>query len=355
LSDKKSIIIAVAHRTGVALVDVAIDAGAVSVRASLDCTGVIALAHGGGCLYALIDDAALRVISLDGRLSIVAEKKLRSAGSIAADDARVCIGADGALIVLGLDLSERGRVTLIPDWPLAHDKNAHHIILHKDTAYLLDNIEQPVYVFRVDIADPARPRIIERREWSDTYAHLAAQWLFPDEEKWIVAMTTSGMFGEEHRLYEFGPDLPEGKLQYFTNFRRICAPHSESGTLEVDGRPVLGVLPAPPVWSMTRIASHNDSAITGFEYGLIKWWLDGESLEFSPELVPAPSFNVDEFFATRFVMRRQGDIVAIAPHEGALLAIAECGETARILREIDLRDIGIENVFDVIIVASEGR
>jgi len=355
LSDKKSIIIAVAHRTGVALVDVAIDAGAVSVRASLDCTGVIALAHGGGCLYALVDDAAPRVIRLNGRCSIVAEKKLRSAGSIAADDACVCLGADGVLIVLGLDLSERGRVTLIPDWPLTHDKNAHHIILHKDTAYLLDNIEQPVYVFRVDIADPARPRIVERHEWSDTYAHLAAQWLFPDEEKWIVAMTTSGMFGEEHRLYEFGPDLPEGKLQYFTNFRRICAPHSESGTLEVEGRPVLGVLPGPPVWSMTRITSHNDSAITGFEYGLIKWWLDGESLEFSPELVPAPSFNVDEFFATRFVMRRQGDIVAIAPHEGALLAIAECGETARILREIDLRDIGIENVFDVIIVASEGR
>lgn len=350
MSDKKSLLIAVAHRRGVALVDLAIGAGGASVRASLDLSGAIGLARISGSLFALVDDAAPRVIKLDDRLSILNEKKLRSAGSIAADDARVCLGADGALIVLDPKLAELGRAALIPDWPLAHDKNAHDIMLHGDTAYLLDNIEQPVYVFRVDIAHPANPRIVERREWSDTYAHLSAQWLVPDENKWLVAMTVSGMFGEEHRLYEFGPDLPDGKLQYFTNFRRMCAPYSDSGALEIEGLPVLGVLPGPPAWSVTRIARHDESAITGFEYGLIKWWLDGESLERSPEIVPVPSFNAEGFSATRFIMRRCGDIVAIAPYEGRLLAIAVCGDTARILPEANLQDIGIDAITDITIL-----
>lgn len=120
--------------------------------------------------------------------------------AIATDGNNIFIAAQGSFIALNKKLKELSRVGLDFDYP---EKNAHDILIHKNTAYLLDNKIKPLFLFRVNIEKIENMRIVEKIVNSGINAHLDYQWLNPELDQWIVVQSYShrGGYGQEVHIY----------------------------------------------------------------------------------------------------------------------------------------------------------
>ncbi|MDA3864547.1 MAG: hypothetical protein PF689_11840 [Deltaproteobacteria bacterium] len=79
-------------------------------------------------------------------------------------------------------------------------KEVHDITVHNGQALLLDNIRVPILIFRVNISNPAQPRVIERINEDGIYAHLVHQWVDVPKKRWGIFMNTHGRCGTTQHL-----------------------------------------------------------------------------------------------------------------------------------------------------------
>jgi hypothetical protein len=124
-------------------------------------------------------------------------------GAIATDGKNLFVAGEGSLIVYNSDLEELSRVNLEIGPPV---KNAHDILIHEDTVYLLDNIFHPIYIFKINISDINNIKITEKNYQGFPYRHLNDQWLNPSLDQWLMTAGDSRdvliySMSEEKRLF----------------------------------------------------------------------------------------------------------------------------------------------------------
>ncbi|MBU1239416.1 hypothetical protein KKF84_19490 [Myxococcota bacterium] len=123
---------------------------------------------------------------------------------------QLLVATEGSLVVLGSDLKEMGRVHLGLENP---KKEAHHIITHENTAYLLDNRYTPMLVFSVDIANPRSPKILQRINVGGVNSHLVHQWYDSTVRRWGVISTSYNRAGGFHSVLLIDPSRPNPKAK----------------------------------------------------------------------------------------------------------------------------------------------
>ncbi|MBD2126732.1 hypothetical protein NDI39_23540 [Microcoleus sp. ZQ-A2] len=131
------------------------------------------------------------------------ERTAITIGAIATDGKNLFVAGEGSLIVYNSDLEELSRVNLEIGPPV---KNAHDILIHEDTVYLLDNIFHPIYIFKINISDINNIKITEKNYQGFPYRHLNDQWLNPSLDQWLMTAGDSRdvliySMSEEKRLF----------------------------------------------------------------------------------------------------------------------------------------------------------
>lgn len=109
-----------------------------------------------------------------------------SIGSVTFHNGVMYVSANGKFYVLNSDLHVLGEVDL--NIGGSSTKNAHDILVTDDHAFLLDNFLEPVYIFTVDVRDPAQPRVMNRHGGFGLRTHLEEQWL-DSRGNWTIVAT----------------------------------------------------------------------------------------------------------------------------------------------------------------------
>lgn len=84
------------------------------------------------------------------------------------------------------------------DW--VGGKDAHDILIHNGSAYLLDNVITPIYVFKIDITDPWHMEMELGFEIVTINQHLRAQWLEPSTGRWFIIQHLNYMGGTTQNI-----------------------------------------------------------------------------------------------------------------------------------------------------------
>jgi hypothetical protein len=189
------------------LVELAFDPGVgkYMAQASADLEGVEHVAVGAGSIYV---SAGKRLLKLGTHLEVTASFDLEAApAALAADDRRVVVSAGGALVVLDPDLAVQGQCPL----ECGPRKDGHDILLHHDLALVLDNIVQPVCIFRVDLRSSGEPKVLERIQYTQVNPHLERQWIEPARDLWTILNSSSHRNGSFQTIASY-PLLQGSKL-----------------------------------------------------------------------------------------------------------------------------------------------
>lgn len=167
----------------------------------------------------------------------------------------VFISSEGDFIALK-DLNPTfnilGRVGL-QTWG-SSKKNAHDIFIHQNIAYLLDNIEYPVFIFKVDISDLRNLQIIDRQEIIDCYIHLDAQWLNTQDSNplWYILHSYShrGGYGQNINIDDGSDALIRGQFHIFQN-GRLNGESKISNYLDArSGTEIIAITKTEPAWAI---------------------------------------------------------------------------------------------------------
>ncbi len=143
----------------------------------------------------------------DGVRRVWVPKPGRRIAAVALYGDRVLVAAEGSLIVLDSRFQEMGRIHL---GLRNKNKEAHHILVHGDEALLLDNMVIPILLFRVDLADPSKPRILRRIRERGIGVHLTHQWVDAKAKRWAVVAKTGGRGGNHQSVLLMGSQKPTG-------------------------------------------------------------------------------------------------------------------------------------------------
>ncbi len=184
------------------------------------------------------------VIRLNEKFEKVDSRKLKKIDSIATDDRNVFLSANGFFIALDPELNVLSKVSL-----KCHDsnKNAHDILLYKKTAYLLDNIIYPIFVFKVDISNPASMSISGQVEFEGINPHLDMQWINPAKGHWNI-VESFDVHGGSGQIAHIFPLNGSGKeISQQTLYERVIESKSKD-----KGQKLFAVTPIPPVWGVIR-------------------------------------------------------------------------------------------------------
>ncbi|GEM_PF-3309437 len=137
-----------------------------------------------------------------------------------ATDGEIIFGStEGKFLALNQSLEVLGELNLeisaetdAFDRPIL--KNAHDILLYKNTAYLLDNIRHPVFILRVDISNHHDLQIISKVEIEGVNHHLIHQWLNPELSQWCIIQRYACMGPSGENILFFPLDVGNEVVNY---------------------------------------------------------------------------------------------------------------------------------------------
>lgn len=207
------------------------------------------LVHAEGALYAYgpspgSADTAPRLLKLDAvSLEVVASREAQDVVAMAARDGILYVAGE-RLATFDLDLRPLADIEL----PLKvgpSGKMAHDILLHGDTAYLLDDVVMPLFILRVDVSDPRAPRVIDRQQIDG--GHLPAH--FVADGRWLVLENWGGRSGAYEAIHAF--PLGDGVAEKRWVISRSTHDMETGGSRSFEGRTIVAALPAEPVWVLT--------------------------------------------------------------------------------------------------------
>lgn len=119
-------------------------------------------------------------------------RTFQSLGAIATDSRFLWVGAEGALLLLDQNLETLDQVSLEGSWSFIPGKNAHDILVHQGTAYVLDNIVSPILLFQAKVNRAQKLELTRTLELQGISIHLEQQWLNPQLNHWVVLESGSG-------------------------------------------------------------------------------------------------------------------------------------------------------------------
>lgn len=187
------------------------------------------------------------LLLLDENLIPLARKAFTNVLTSASEGEVAYVCADQHFITLDHELNELSRVFLDCD---DAKKDAHDILLHDGTAYLLDNVYEPIYLFRVDTQLQDALRVKRRIEHGGVNAHLEFQWINPDLGRWYVIQEYSVMDGWGQDLLVF--NVNRGEREIFTR-NLYFSPRSQSDKSLVRGGPeIMAITSLAPTWAVVR-------------------------------------------------------------------------------------------------------
>lgn len=137
------------------------------------------------------------------------KRTFKSLGAMATDGNYLWVGAEAALMLLDHNLENLDQVSLDIGWNSAPHKNAHDILIHQNTAYLLDNVCYPILLFQVKLNSTQKLELVRALEVEGVYIHLDHQWLNPSLNQWVIIESGSGSGGEWQHATIFPMDLVE--------------------------------------------------------------------------------------------------------------------------------------------------
>ncbi len=185
-----------------------------------------------------------KLIKLNLSLELKKVVKFKKIESIAANNKNVFISAEESFISLDNDLNILGKVLL-----KCHDrpKNAHDILLYQKTAYLLDNVVYPIFVFKVSILDPNFPTIAGKVEFMGLNPHLDMQWLNPSKRQWNIVESYTVLGGDGQLVHSF--PMINGQKE---NFQQNLYDRLRTEKKETKGFKLFATTKLPPIWALVR-------------------------------------------------------------------------------------------------------
>lgn len=216
--------------------------------------------------YQAVTGCDRKLLKLSPNLEILAVREYPEIGAMITVNDRIWLCTEGRLIVLDNNLYAVAEVHLNLPGITSNIKNAHDIIIHENTAYLLDNVIEPTYIFKIDVSNPNQPQILNTIELIGVNHHLKQQWLNPTLQQWHIVQTYGTQMASGENIitlpFEVEADsIDLSREQFYTtlspnNPQSILLSHQaiayQSFTEPEDysGITIVTITPLPPLWAV---------------------------------------------------------------------------------------------------------
>jgi len=171
--------------------------------------------------------------------------------AFASNESHIFISSNGSFIVLDENLSELGRTAVD-----INKKNLHDILIYNQTAYVLDNVRLPLYIFKIDLKDLKKPTVREKIQFFGVNAHLGTQWLVPELNAWFILEDSGGSNGPVQNVRVF---LMENTTVELTESRASPLCTTDYDARGQNGYCILGITQTSPIWAVVRYEEENQS------------------------------------------------------------------------------------------------
>ena len=186
------------------------------------------------------------ILRLDSDLEIINEGLGGSVpAALEASGEYVFATADGKFYTLDKNLKKLGEVTLLEQG----FKDAHNILLYKNFAYLLDNVVNPIYLFKVDVGNLRQPKILKEIELFGINYHLQNQWLDPEKNRWVIVENSTSMMGQGQGLLVYNMETSK-ELNVDSNYFKKFNDYPDKIERESFGTNILAALESSPIWAV---------------------------------------------------------------------------------------------------------
>jgi hypothetical protein len=158
-------------------------------------------------------DITCYLIQFDLTLAEIKRQQFPNIGALTTDGKHLFVSVAGDFIILDEDWQPLSQAELTV-WGNSK-KNAHDILIINNTAYLLDNVVLPIYIFKFDCADRHNIQQLYCQEIEASFPHLEAQWVDIETQRWYILARDGNRFVPGQYLYtsdSFDP-LMSGKFQ----------------------------------------------------------------------------------------------------------------------------------------------
>lgn len=142
-------------------------------------------------------ETGTRLVVLDADLERRDAREHDGTPAIAATDDRIYAASETEFTVFDDELTELGTARLPPG---LQGKDMEDLVIHGDSAYIVDDVMEPLYLLRVDITDPSKPRYAEAVEILEVNQTLGEQWIVPERNLWMVVQRTSTRTGQTENV-----------------------------------------------------------------------------------------------------------------------------------------------------------
>ncbi|MCA9521217.1 MAG: hypothetical protein KC609_09600 [Myxococcales bacterium] len=109
------------------------------------------------------------------------------------------VALGGRLLVLDRSFHEIAALRLLK----SDHKSAHALLVNGTVAYVLDNIYQPIWAFRVGLANPRKPTVLQTIDFSGVNVHLSAQLVLRKRQLWTIVRDQSVLSGMSQQLFHY--------------------------------------------------------------------------------------------------------------------------------------------------------
>ena len=293
-------------------------------QAEIILSGVTGIVSIDNYIFAITED---EILNLNNKLEKLNSKKFTSIGrgAIATDKKNIFISADNSFIALDKNLKELSRVRLeYNKWP---EKNAHNILIYNNTAYLLDNIVWPLFIFRVNVENPKNIQITEKIEFAGINAHLDRQWLNPELNQWLVLQSYGHSGGIGQNVYIYPMDKGTERIASQKIFSHLRIEEAKKQGFQING-----ITPLPPIWAVIQDPPSvwTTTQDEDGKYYLAQVKSENNKVSFSN------LFNLEKIGSYRgdvasVIVRRKGDYLFIAPITGNLLQIINIKQKPKVI------------------------
>jgi hypothetical protein len=155
-----------------------------------DIKGLRHLSLSKNCLFASTLDT---IISFNSQFKKIREKLVGKIGAIASYQDNLLISVDGYFTSYDRILNKLCQIEILRNFEVL--KNAHDILIYKNTAYLLDNIIEPVFILKIDVHNVKKLKVNEATRIyaapPNSTPHLDGQWLNPVKDFWVLILSAS--------------------------------------------------------------------------------------------------------------------------------------------------------------------
>ncbi len=142
-----------------------------------------------------------RLYRLNSDLTLEKEITTGEIAALACSDKALLVSIEGSLISLDRDFNLKDLLDLKIN--PGYKKDAHDILVHENSAFLLDNVVKPFYIIKVNIRDPENMGIMKKVLVEEANQHLEAQAINPGAAEWLILQTGTTMGGHYQNLIAY--------------------------------------------------------------------------------------------------------------------------------------------------------